>query len=348
MKPIAMNYVAPRRVVYDCLEDLLDVLAAGREWRLEPMGKHVDSLSGAPFERAIIDDEHYVVKHISRDLDWVMRVLGDGADGTRPRPLTMWQEGLLDALPDEIDHVIVGIAHDPSTGHLHQVMRDVGAAMVPAGDFAVPLDQHRRFLDHMAAMHAKYWGFEDRYGLTTTQHRYGFAHPAVTEAEAAAGHDDDIPRMFPDGWAAVRAQFPDAAEIALALAADAGPLNAAMAHGPRTLVHGDWKFGNLGSLPDGRTVLLDWAWPGEAGPSVDLAWYLAVNCDRLPESKEDAIGAYRSSLERRGIATGQWWDRQLELALLGAFVQLGWSKPGDPVELAWWTDRVVATSRSLD
>ena len=34
-------------------------------------------------------------------------------------------------------------------------------------------------------------------------------------------------------------------------------------------------------------------------------------------------------------------------ALLGAFVQLGWSKTGDPAELAWWTDRVVPTAARL-
>ena len=112
-------------------------------------------------------------------------------------------------------------------------------------------------------------------------------------------------------------------------------------------MHGDWKFGNLGSHPDGRTVLLDWAWPGRSGACTDLAWYLAVNCDRLPETKEDAIAAYRASLERRGVDTGAWWAQQLELALVGAFVQLGWSKTGNPAELDWWTARIVPLGRSL-
>ena len=334
----------PGRPVFTTVEDLLESFAGGRPWRLEPMDKHVDSLSGSPFERAVVGDERFVVKHISRDLDWLMRVLHDGADGTRPRALILWQDGLLDALPAEIDHVIVGMAYDEKTGHLHQVMRDVGEAMVPPGDAApVPLRQHRRFLEHMAGLHAAYWGFEDRYGLTTAQDRYGFAHPAHAGREA-----DPIPRMFPGGWAAVRAAAPEAADVALAIAADAGALETAMAAGPQTLVHGDWKFGNLGTLADGRTALLDWAWPGRAGPCVDLAWYLAVNCDRLPESKEDSIAAYRAAVERSGISTHPWWDRQLDLALLGAFVQLGWSKAGDPAELAWWTGRAVTTAAILD
>jgi len=207
----------------------------------------------------------------------------------------------------------------------------------------VPLTQHRGFLDHMAAMHTAFWGFTDEYGLTTTQDRYGFASLANASRESG----EAIPALMPAGWAAVGALAPEAARFALALTADAAPLHAAMAAGPCTLVHGDWKFGNLGTRPDGRTVLLDWGWPGRAPPPVDLAWYLAVNCDRLPESKEDTITAYRAALERQGVDTGGWWDRQLELALLGAFLQLGWSKAHDPAELAWWTDRVVVTAGSL-
>ncbi|MGH7860203.1 MAG: aminoglycoside phosphotransferase, partial [Candidatus Binatia bacterium] len=93
-------------------------------------------------------------------------------------------------------------------------------------------------------------------------------------------------------------------------------------------------------LHDGRTVLLDWAFPGRAPAATDLAWYVAVNCDLLPHSKEDAIEAYRESLERRGVdTTGPWWSEQLELALLGAFQMLGWSKSG--AELEWWADRTL-------
>jgi hypothetical protein len=343
---------APPRPVYGALDEVLDSIAAGRPWRRVPMDKHEDSLSGSTFEYAVVGasdepDERYVIKHINRDLDWIMRVLGDGADGMRPRALIMWSQGLLDALPPEIDPVIVGMAYDPGSGHLLQVMRDVRTTLVPPGTSVVGLRRHRRFLVHMAAMHAAFWEFEERYGLTTVRQRYGFAHPSHTERERAAGHHDAVPAMFPAGWAAVGEMVPRAAEVGLALAADPEPLQRAMATGPQTLVHGDWKYGNLGSHPDGRTVLLDWAWPGRAGPCVDLAWYLAVNCDRLPESKEETIAAYRDALERRGIGTAAWWARHLELALLGAFVQLGWSKAGNPAELHWWTTRTLPTARSL-
>ena len=70
---------------------------------------------------------------------------------------------------------------------------------------------------------------------------------------------------------------------------------------PQTFVPGDWKFGNVGRRPDGRTVLLDWAYPGEAAPCWDLTWYLALNAARLPEAKEQAIEHYRARLEHHGV-----------------------------------------------
>jgi aminoglycoside phosphotransferase (APT) family kinase protein len=122
-------------------------------------------------------------------------------------------------------------------------------------------------------------------------------------------------------------------------------LSDALDRGPQTLVHSDWKAGNLGSHADGRTVLLDWAFPGAAPWSVDLAWYLAVNCDLIAQSKEDAIAAYRESLMRRGVDVADRWDEQLECGLLLALVHLGWSKTG--AELEWWADRVQRAVRYL-
>jgi hypothetical protein len=60
----------------------------------------------------------------------------------------------------------------------------------------------------------------------------------------------------------------------------------------------------------------------------------------LPHSKEDAIAALRASLERNGIATDAWWERQLAVCLLGALVEFGWEKAlGGDDELGWWCDR---------
>jgi hypothetical protein len=224
-------------------------------------------------------------------------------------------------------------------------MRDVGDYLVPPGDDALPFVHHRQFLDHLAQAHARFWEFEDRYGLLSPGARYQALTPATGERERARGGADPVPAVLVAAWQALHDVAPVAHDLARALTHDPTPLVSALAQTPATFIHGDWKAGNLGVLPDGRTVLLDWGWPGRAGPLVDVGWYLAVNCDRLPESKEDAVRAYRDRLEHHGIDTAAWFDRQLELALVGAFLQLGWSKSGP--ELQWWLPRIVPVGRDL-
>ena len=314
----------------------------------EPFAKTADSLSGSPFEWVRAGGRDYVLKHIGHDLDWLMRALDDGVDGRPAYAAVCWREGLLDGLPATIDTTVVGMAHESGahgSGRTAVLMRDVTPALVPGGSTAIPYEQHRAFLGHMAQMHARYWGFVDTYGLLAPGVRYTALTPAMSAREAAAGHDDPVPRYVPTGWAALRLAEPKLHDRLLALATDPAPLVTALAATPRTLVHGDWKYGNLGSTVDGRTVLLDWAWVGADGPCVDLGWYLAVNCDRLPESKEDTIAAYRAALHAHGVDTAGWWEPQLDAALLGALVQLGWSKSGP--ELAWWARRVGRVAEEL-
>lgn len=143
---------------------------------------------------------------------------------------------------------------------------------------------------------------------------------------------------------------PVAAAVVTPLARDPGPLVVALAATPQTFVHSNWKLDNLGTDGEGRTVLLDWEQPGRRAALSDLAWYLAINCRRLPQGKQAAIGAYRDALEHCGIDTAPWWDRQLALCLLGALVQFGWEKAlgGYDEELAWWEERAVAAVRCLD
>ena len=104
--------------------------------------------------------------------------------------------------------------------------------------------------------------------------------------------------------AELRVVAPELAELTLALTNAPDVLVEALMQTPTTLVHGDWKAGNLGSRPDGRTIVVDWAVPGLAPGCVDLGWYLAVNCDRLPEPKEAVIDGYRDALVRHGIERG--------------------------------------------
>ncbi|MDQ1425876.1 MAG: hypothetical protein QOD72_3374, partial [Acidimicrobiaceae bacterium] len=82
----------------------------------------------------------------------------------------------------------------------------------------------------------------------------------------------------------------------------------------------------------------------------ELGWYLALNRSRLPKghTKDSSIADFRAALERHGVATDSWWERQLGLCLLGTVVQFGWEKAlGDDDELEWWIDRARAGTQWL-
>jgi hypothetical protein len=303
-----------------------------------------DGKSGARFERVVIDGSPYVVKYLALEDDWIMRATGD----LRGRPLVVWQSGLLERLPPSIDHAIVGAAYDGTGAAL--LMHDVASDLVPEGDAPLPLEQHLAFLDHMAELHAELWGWRDDVGLTPLENRYAEFSPAVTACEAARASDEPVPRIMGEGWARLPEVAPAAARVVVPLNVSPEPLVTALRATPQTFLHGDWKLGNLGTRPDGRTILLDWAVPGEGPAGAELAWYLALNRARLPtgHSKEAAIDAYRAALERHGVDTSPWWERQLALCLLGAMVQFGWEKAlGDPDELAWWEARAIEGARLL-
>jgi hypothetical protein len=324
----------------------VDELVAGAEHR-EPFHM-ADGKSGSSFERVEIDGERYVLKVMHVDDDWIARSLGD----LTCRQVTVWTAGLLDALPASIDHAVVGAARGFGRNGWGAalLMRDVGEHLVPEGDDVVPAEQHAAFLDHMAELSARFWGWRDTVGLTPPTIRWSFFGPGMLECEQERGWPHHVPVLAERGWRAFAERAP--ADVAAAVAAvrhEPALLADAVAATPSTFVHGDWKMGNLGSRPDGRTVLIDCAYPGEGPACHELGWYLATNRQRLPETKEDAVARFRRALAAHGVdVDAGWWDAQLDLCLLGTVVQLGWEKAlGDDDELGWWTDRAREGARRL-
>ena len=307
-----------------------------------------DAKSGAPLERVVIDGERFVLKHLHPDHDWTMRGFGD----LGCRPVQVWTSGLLDAIPSCIDHAVVGAARGLGRNGWGAalLLRDVGPHLVPEGAGPVGWAEHRQLLDHLARLSAEFWGVEEESlpELLSLESRYSAFSPGWLAAEEARGFPDAVPLIARDGWRRFAAHAPaDVAQIVTDLRHDLDPLVLALRRTPLTFLHGDWKMGNLGVAGD-RTVLLDWTYPGVGPVAHDLGWYLALNRDRLPESKEDAIAALRGSLEGHGVTTAPWWEAQLELCLLGALVQFGWEKAlGDDGELGWWCDRAREGARRL-
>ncbi|HUB22231.1 MAG TPA: phosphotransferase [Streptosporangiaceae bacterium] len=307
--------------------------------------------SGARLERVVIDGQPYVLKHLDLAEDWTMRASGC----LRGAPLVAWEQGLLARLPACFNQPIVGVApaggagRPPGGGGCAVLMRDVSEWLVPVNDEPIGLGQHLRFLRHMAALHAAFWACGTECEVVPVMHRYLELSPWLACAEAAIGSAHLVPRLVGEGWPRLAEVAPAAAAIVTPLARDPGPLVEALESTPQTFVHSNWKLDNLGTDDQGRTVVLDWEQPGRGAPLSDLAWYLAINCRRLPQGKQDAIAAYRQALEEAGISTEAWWDRQLALCLLGALVQFGWEKAlgGYDEELAWWETQAVRAAPLL-
>jgi len=305
-----------------------------------------DARSGSVFERVVIDGEPRFVKTLGYRTDWIMRITGD----RDLRTLKIWRAGIMRDAPPEIDHAVVGMAADGTDEDalLTILMRDVGDTLFDEGDTKITVAEQARLLDGLAALSAHYWEWTDDLGLTTMEERLRFFAPDNIAAEAAVDDPPGPIRVAMQGWPMLAERSPDLFELLTAIHASPHPLVDALRSTPSTFLHGDWKMGNLGLHPDGRTVLLDWAYPG-AGPVLwDLAWYLALNAARLPGSKEAAIEGLREALERRGVATAGWYDLQLDLCVLGMAACFGWEKAvGDEDELRWWEQHALRGARHL-
>lgn len=303
-----------------------------------------DSKSGSAFERLTIDGEPMIVKHVHVDDDWTMRFNGD----IGCHPAQVWAAGLMDALPTRIDHAVVAVATGLGRNGWGAaiLMRDMSGAMVPPGDEPLTAEQHARFIDDLAALSARLWRWRDDVGLVPLESRWGWFDHVSLATEAQRGWPEPVPKIAFDGWQQFATRAPAVIrDVIDDLRHDISPLVTCAQTTPMTFVHGDWKLGNLGTALDGRTVLIDWTYPGEAPCCHELAWYLALNRARLPSSnapKEDTIDAFRAALTRHGVETAGWFERQLALCLLAGLVMFGWEKAlGDDRELAWWCDRAT-------
>lgn len=302
-----------------------------------------DGKSGSDFELLTMNGERMFLKVGSYDQDWIMRCTGN-VDHWEYKA---WCAGIYEQVPPEIDTAMVAMAldHTQATPRLAMLMRDISDGLIPSGDEPVSVALHTQLIDHMAAFHAAFWGWQDTLGLCPIEARFAFFSDANIERELATS-DPPVPIVVAkQGWAALPERAPQLNALVQAVRAEPKSLGDKLRTTPLAFVAGDWKMGNLGSHPDGRSIVLDWAYPGASAPCLDLTWYLAINAARIPISKEDTITIFRDGLERRGIDTSEWFERQLGWSLLGAMCMLAWNKSlGDDDELAWWEEAVTRSN----
>ena len=227
-------------------------------------------------------------------------------------------------------------------------MEDVGDTLL-ADDRPVTRAENRRILAAGAALHAEFDGQElpARHGHML----YRFLSPAMAVAE---DHGSNLLLVFVGrGWERFGDAVPrDVADAIGTIHADPDGFAARYAGCRTTLVHGDFRFGNMGLRPD-RLVLIDWGSSCVAGPgALDAVWYLIVGATRIQATRDEVLDDFR-------VAEGERFEaRALSLALVGALAMLGWNKALDVLEnadpaarareredLDWWVSRV---RRELD
>lgn len=311
----------------------LDELVAGATDRVEVRSS--DAKSGARFETLRVDGQPCFLKVLSAEDDWIMRVTGN----TTNWEFQVWRAGIYQQFPECIDHTILGMALEGTgpSARLSILMTDCSSDLVPPGDELLPEQHHLDLVDHMAAMHARFLGWRDEIGLADPAHRFLYFAPETIAPELEVADVPGPVAAAETGWALLPERAPRLHRVVRSVHQAPQALTDALSATPSTFVGGDWKLGNIGRRPDGRTILVDQAYPGEAPPCFDLAWHLAINRARIPISKEATITHYRDRLEHHGVDTRDWFDRQLGLTLLGMSALFAWEKAlGEQAELDWW------------
>ena len=308
----------------------------------EPMVPGGSARSGSLIERVTLADGRIVVvKHLDPRNDLMLRGFDD--DGRLAR---LWEAGVFERMPPVVKHGILGV--EAVDDGWVVVMDDLGTALLP-DDRPVTRTEGRRMLAAAAAIHERFAGEDLPVGPVAGLYR--FLSPAIAIAEA--GSPNPLPGLIGRGWA----RFPEAVppDVAAAIAAihhDPDRFAAGFAKSPGTLVHGDYRFANLGLRAD-RVIVIDWGSSCVVGPAaLDLAWFLIVGATRIGASRDEVIDDF---IELEGA---RHEPRALGLALIGALAQLGWNKAldvlenDDPVararergDLDWWVARV---RRELD
>ena len=172
-------------------------------------------------------------------------------------------------------------------------------------------------------------------------HHYVFLTPTMARLELAAGGQDPVPPAVAAGWRELAAGHP--AEARLLGRSGRGSRSAARRPRPRPQHPHPRRLeaGQPGRPPRRQNH------PPRLGPLRGRATARRprlVPRGQLRPSPRIQGGDHRPlpsrarGLRRRDL---RWWDEQLAAALVGAFLQLGWSKTADQSEFEWWAGRAV-------
>ena len=260
--------------------------------------------STAMLERLELPDgRRLVAKHVTPDLDWMMRATND-----RGRAALLWVGGTMERCPPQIDPALVRIEDDGGEGwwlYMEEVQFHRRGTRFTREDA-------RRFLSALAALHAEFWG-EQVVELCTLSDLLRLLGP-----ETLQQFDNDFLAFVRGGWERFREIAPpDVRDAVLALLDDPAPLVRDLERGGTTFLHADPHFGNAMLEPD-RLVLIDWTLATQGPPAVDFVWFLDQSFQLIDATHDEIVDDFVRAED------GRVSQADVDLACLSELLSAGW------------------------
>ncbi|MFM7307919.1 MAG: phosphotransferase [Actinomycetota bacterium] len=165
------------------------------------------------------------------------------------------------------------------TSQFAMVVEDLGNLRIVDQVKGMNIDDARRAIDGLAAMHAKWWGKADALAADGTTISLGDPiYPAI------------VPLVFAEGWekCTKEIKMPDSImQVGPRFGAAVQPLLASLAQGPNTLAHGDYRADNILFGKNDELVVLDFQLIGTGIGAYDLAYFITQSITADDASKHE-------------------------------------------------------------
>lgn len=261
----------------------------------------IHSWSGNLLYQVQADDINLFVKRLRPSHDW----LSIGSEDHHCRSVKVWQYGLLDRLQPQVEHMTLAGCLDGDGYAL--LMRDVSRGMLSGPDLPHPVIH--TLLDSLAAMHVTYWEderlTESALGLAKVEKLITMDWPQNWHLFS---HNPEIVEIIAKGWDALFDLLdPDVCAALQAVMENPQPLFEKLAQFPRTLIHADFRVGNVALLPENNQVVaFDWQYAAYAPATICLCWFTMTG--EVFSIQAEAAEYYRQQLANR---LGSRFDQSL-------------------------------------
>ncbi|MEY3615319.1 MAG: hypothetical protein RLZZ518_320 [Actinomycetota bacterium] len=180
------------------------------------------------------------------------------------------------------------------TSQFAMVVEDLGDLRLVDQVKGMSIEDARRAVDGVAAMHAKWWGKADALAADGTTISLGDPiYPAV------------VPMVFAEGWEKCTKELsmPESIlKVGPRFGNAVAGLLASLAQGPNTLAHGDYRADNIMFGKNNELVVLDFQLIGTGIGAYDLAYFItqSISADDASRYERELFDLWIDSVLRNG------------------------------------------------